>query len=133
MENCIRHDGDVTGMDYKNRDKKSYIWTFLRDPTDRAMSSVGSRLSREFLKSQNRDSFLSNKSNNDTTTTSNVLVDRALDILKHGFRDGTSSEGRGGFQLEFAMQQIIPAYSVNLPHDPTEIRDPQKFVSQVSA
>lgn len=151
IEGCIRHDSNTRGVYYAKRDKLSYLWTFIRDPTDRALSVVGSKLSYHFLRfNHNRDSFnatnlsmspptaqssinetsssLHNNpinSNISKSTVNNILVDRAINMLQHDTdrNDGVVSEGRGGFQLQFGMQHYIDIY---------ETVDPPKVLGHVS-
>jgi hypothetical protein len=128
MESCIRHDAISKGMDYVQRDERSYLWTFLRDPTHRAMSVIGSTLSNHLHRSNNATLVEKEASN------SNMLVNITLDMLQHStnIQDGVLSEGRGGFQLQFGMQKYIPVNDVNDPANPTEIVDPTRLAGHVS-
>jgi hypothetical protein len=128
MESCIRHDAISKGMDYTGRDKKSYLWTFLRDPTHRAMSVVGSSLSN-YLHRSNNATIVEKEAAN-----SNIIVNRTLHMLQHStdIRNGILSEGRGGFQLQFSMQKYIPVNDVNDPTNPTEIVNPSRLAGHVS-
>jgi len=112
IEGCIRHDSNTRGVYYGKRDKLSYLWTFIRDPTDRALSVVGSKLSNQLLRSNhNRDSFNAtnvsmppptaqssinetsssslhsnpnnSNSNSSNSTVNNILVDRTIDMLRY--------------------------------------------------
>jgi len=117
MENCIRHDSIGKGMDFLERHMKSFLWTFVRDPKRRAMSAVGSKLSNQLIQSNKTFFYASNETNNDR------LVNSALHLLHNDtdIRDGILSEGRGGFQLQFLMQDYIPHNVVNKPLRPTKI------------
>ena len=86
---CIRHDSSTVGMHYAQRDKLSYLWTFIRDPTDRALSVIGSKLSRQFLRSNknyNRDSFNATAAAITTTSTP-----KQQPITTSSFRGSNSS------------------------------------------
>lgn len=153
VEQCIRHDSDSVGMHFANRDKLSYLWTFLRDPTDRAMSVIGSKLSQQLLQSNNRDSFVdatipvgdsmvSNDPNNDKdiknstlgSTSSNILVHRTLDMLQNATykNGGIFSEGRGGLQHQVCMQENVEMGDVINSLNPTEIVDHSRLLDRVS-
>jgi hypothetical protein len=159
---CIRHDSNTVGMYYAKRDKLSYLWTFIRDPTDRALSVIGSKLSRQLLRSNkkyNRDSFNAtaaiatiptndtassfsgNNSSNSSSSNShnhsrsnNILVDRTINMLQHdtNTEDGVVSEGRGGFQLQFGMQHYIDVYDAVDPINPIEVINPYRVLGHVS-
>ena len=128
MDNCIRHDGSSKGMDYPDRDQKSYLWTFVRDPTSRALSAVGSMLSNRYIPTTRQDFY--NKKNETNT----VLSDTALFMLRKykDINNGIVSEGRGGFQLQYMMQNYIPENLVNKPLYPEEIADRQLLVKKIS-
>ena len=153
VERCIRHDSDSVGMDFANRDKLSYLWTFLRDPTDRAMSVVGSKLSQQLLQSNNRDYFVDatilavdsmvgNDPNNDkytknstlASTNNNILVHRTLDMLQNATykSGGIFSEGRGGLQLQICMQENVEVGDIINPLNPTKIVDHSRLLDRVS-
>ena len=142
LENCIRHDSNSFGINYRQRDKKSFLWTFLRDPTERALSAIGSKLSREMLKSNSRDYFFNTSVPLDADTNSDsmvqssyqFLVNKTLDMLENAtdIREGVLSEGRGGFQLQYGMQTFIPVNSVINPKRPTEIVHHSLLVDHVS-
>lgn len=131
LKSCIRHDSNERGMQYGHRDKLSYLWTFVRDPTHRAMSAIGKKLSNQLLKSNSRDSFTGDGMAEFNKT---ILVDKTLDLLQHAtdVRDAVLSEGRGGFQFQFVLQQYIPANDVNDPLHPGEIADPDVLALKVS-
>lgn len=143
MERCIRHDWKTAGVQYAKRDKLSYLWTFLRDPTARALSVAGSRLSQVFLKANSRDSFNTTMPAvtspfNSSAKINNILVNRTLDMLQHSkdVNNGILSEGRGGFQLQYCMQHYMEANGIIKPSNRTEIVNPSrllKFVWSVSA
>ena len=128
MDNCIRHDGSSKGMDYPDRDQKSYLWTFVRDPTSRALSAVGSILSNRYIPTTRQDFY---SKANETNT---VLSDTALFMLRKykDINNGIVSEGRGGFQLQYMMQNYIPENLVNKPLYPEEIADRQLLVKKIS-
>ncbi len=117
-------------MDFLERHMKSFLWTFVRDPKRRAMSSVGSKLSNQLIQSNKTFFYASNETNNDR------LVNSALHLLHNDtdIRDGILSEGRGGFQLQFLMQDYIPHNVVNKPLRPTKIDryEVAHFVKSVS-
>lgn len=117
MDNCIRHDTKTKGMDFFERDTNSYLWTFVRDPTKRALSSIGSKLSNTLIESSRRD-FLTG---NETNVT--LLAPRALDMLLSDtdIRNGILSEGRAGFQLQLMMQEYLPQNVLNKPEAPKKI------------
>lgn len=128
IESCIRHDAISKGMDYTRRDKQSYLWTFLRDPTHRAMSVIGSSLSNHLHRSNNATVVEKEASNR------NIIVNRTLDMLQHStdIRNGVLSEGRGGFQLQFGMQIYIPVNDVNDPTNVTKIVNLSRLAGHVS-
>ena len=104
-------------MDFLERHTKSFLWTFVRDPTRRAMSAIGSKLSNELIQSNKTFFYASNEITKDRLVNSTLyLLHNDIDI-----RDGILSEGRGGFQLQFIMQDYIPHNVVNKPHRPTQI------------
>ena len=127
MENCIRHDASSSGMDFIKRDPKSYLWTFVRDPTHRAMSTIGSTLSNRLIKSTKQSFF--NKSNHA------VLVNKTLSMLRNytDTRWGILSEGRGGFQVEYSMLTNIPVNFVNNPLYPTEIANRNALAQMITS
>ena len=129
METCIRHDSAAKGMDYPERDTKSYLWTFVRDPTHRAMSAVGSFLSYQLIQSSKQDFY---DKLNETDT---IVADKALFML-HNYSDltnGIVSEGRGGFQLQYMMQTYIPQNYVNKPLYPEEIANRKTLAEKISS
>jgi hypothetical protein len=122
LEMCIRHDGQVPGMYYTKRDALSFLWTFLRDPADRAMSRVAASLAKQ-----------QGNANNSTVGNSSSFVLQALQSA-NDVQYGTISEGRGGFQLQYSMLTIIDEYSAWNKSDPTQIINPrhiQRHVQQV--
>lgn len=65
---CIRHDSDTVGASYGRRDPLSYLWTFVRDPTDRAMSVLGKKLSDQYALGRDgttRESYILNPADGD--------------------------------------------------------------------
>ena len=130
IKSCIRHDTQDFGMYYPQRDKLSFLWTFLRDPTERAMSHIGSRLSQIYLRERNRDDPNFNIADMGLGQQTLNLLQNSMDI-----RDGVLSEGRGGFQLQFAMQGYIPAWIAIDPLAPSYIVKPSQihqYISNVS-
>ena len=119
-------------MKYAQRDKMSYLWTFLRDPTDRAMSVVGATLSQQLLQSSNRDSFDPTMSTNLTGQTDNILVYRTLHMLQNATNDGILGQGFGGYQLEVCMQDYTKINEVIYPSNPTEVADVSQLIDSVS-
>jgi len=130
METCIRHDSTVKGMDYPQRDAKSYLWTFVRDPTSRALSTIGSTLSNQLIKQTSKQAFFDTLNDTDT-----VFVERTLYMLSNhtNLNHGIVSEGRGGFQLQYMMQTFIPEYYVNNPKYPKRIFNRNGLVDKISA
>ena len=124
LASCIRHDSNAKGMEYAQRDKQSYLWTFVRNPTYRAMSTIGTILTNQLLVSENRASFKSKTQSND-----NILANMTMNLLQNydDIRNGVLSEGRGGFQLQYGVQEYIPPNDVINPLRPTEIVDPHKL------
>mmetsp|Transcript_60609 Transcript_60609/g.148703 ORF Transcript_60609/g.148703 Transcript_60609/m.148703 type:complete len:575 (-) Transcript_60609:102-1826(-) len=127
IKSCIRHDTRDFGMYYPLRDKLSFLWTFLRDPTERAMSHIGSRLSQIYLRERNRDDPTFNIADMGLGQQTLNLLQNSMDIT-----DGVLSEGRGGFQLQFAMQGYIPAWSAIDPLEPSHIVKPSKIHQYIS-
>ena len=127
IKSCIRHDTQDFGMYYPLRDKLSFLWTFLRDPSERAMSHIGSRLSQIYLRERNRDDPNFNIAGMGLGQQTLNLLQNSMDI-----RDGVLSEGRGGFQLQFAMQGYIPAWSAIDPLDPSHIVKPLQIHQHIS-
>ena len=134
LDGCIRHDTHQLGMYYALRDKLSFLWTFVRDPLDRSMSTVGKKLTKQFLASTTRETFLAaqqqqaaiaNGQHNTTTiTTSYVnMTQRSLDLLQNlaNIHEGIVSEGRAGYQVQFAMQRYIEAWKAIDPLNPSQI------------
>ncbi len=130
MDNCIRHDNDAKGMDYPERDPKSYLWTFVRNPTSRALSAIGSMLSYQYIPSSKQDFYTKYENGTDT-----VLADKALFMLRKykDVKDGVVSEGRGGFQLQYMMQTYIPENYVNKPLYPEEIDNREMLAQKISS
>jgi hypothetical protein len=127
VKSCIRHDTRDFGMYYPLRDKDlSFMWTFIRDPTDRAMSFVGDRLSQKYLNTRNRDDPSVNVTEMGIGRHALSMLQNSMDI-----RDGALSEGRGGFQLQYAMQMYIPAWSAVDPLNPTSVVNPPKVHQRV--
>lgn len=130
MDTCIRHDTKTKGMDYFERHTNSYLWTFVRDPTRRALSSIGSKLSNKLIKSS-RHNFLTG---NETNLT--LLAPSALDMLltDTNILNGILSEGRAGFQNQLMMQKYIPHNILNKPDTPKTIDTAaaSHFVKKVS-
>jgi len=142
VENCIRHDASHSvGIHYVRRHKKSYLWTFVRDPTDRAMSAIGSKLSKELLGPNNRDAFDARNFTNDTTSSLGVdddlnkrfLASKVMPLLQNSshIHEGVVSEGRGGFQLQFGMQRYIKANHHFDPLYPSEIQNQDYLLTNV--
>lgn len=116
-------------MDYPERDTKSYLWTFVRDPTHRAMSAVGSMLSYQLIPSSKKDFY---DKLNETDT---IVADKALHMLRNytDLKNGIVSEGRGGFQLQYMMQTYIPENYVNKPLHPEETANRQGLAQKISS
>ena len=113
---CIRHDSSTVGMHYAQRDKLSYLWTFIRDPTDRALSVIGSKLSRQFLRSNknyNRDSFNATAAAITTTSTP-----KQQPITTSSFRGSNSSSSHNHNHEHSRSNNILVDRTINmLQHD----------------
>ena len=122
---CIRHDGHVPGMYYSKRDPLSYLWTFVRDPSSRAMSRVARTLSKPETKPTRSNS--TKRALNISTVLQTLKTSRDVQF-------GAISMGRGGFQLQYSMLTIIDKWSAWNTSDPTRIINPrqvQRHVQQV--
>jgi hypothetical protein len=116
-KSCIRHDGHVPGMFYSKRDPLSFLWTFVRDPADRALSRVAHALS----KVQGGSAAGANVS----TYTIQALHANA------DLQYGAVSAGRGGFQLQYAMLRMIEEGSAWNSSDPTTVQNPPQVQQNV--
>mmetsp|Transcript_39488 Transcript_39488/g.95525 ORF Transcript_39488/g.95525 Transcript_39488/m.95525 type:complete len:454 (+) Transcript_39488:59-1420(+) len=122
-KNCIRHDGRKAGPYYSARDPLSFLWTFVRDPTQRAMSRIGVSLKKQ-------RGILHNTM---------PLYDYSEEIVESlktadDVQFGVISAGRGGFQLQYSMLSIIDEWSAFNTSEPTKVKDPKKvqdFVREV--
>jgi hypothetical protein len=138
LDGCIRHDAHQLGMYYALRDKLSYLWTFVRDPLDRSMSTVGKKLSKQLLASTDREAFLAAQHSGDgtsnNTTTYVNMTQKSLDLLQNlaNIHEGIVSEGRAGFQVQFAMQRYIEAWKAIDPLNPTHIVSVPELVQDIS-
>lgn len=105
------------------RDPLSFLWTFLRDPTHRAMSRIGASLKKQ-------RGMLHN------TMPLGDYSEEIVESLKtaNDVQFGTISAGRGGFQLQYTMLTIIEEWSAFNASEPTKVKDPKKvqgYVQQV--
>lgn len=117
-ETCIRHDGPAPGFYYRLRDPTlSFLWTFVRNPTERAMSRVASNLAKRQI------GVPSPKSNSTTDFLSNYVLEALQNSTDMQF--GTISEGRGGFQVQYAMLQLVQANSFWNATEPSKIQHPR--------
>jgi len=98
IPSCIRHDGPTPAYYYRHRMKGlSLLWTFIRDPTDRALSRIADSISKH------RDEVHYTGAYSNNVTDSYIL--NALKSSKD-MQFGTISEGRGGFQTQYSMMQV---------------------------
>ena len=112
---CMRHDGNTLGTYYRMRDQLSFLWTFVRAPNNRAMSQVGTGLRRQ---RGNNVNYTSNQIVNALKTNDNI-------------KNGVISEGRGGFQLQFSMLNIIEDYSAFNKSNPEHVVNPEQVKQNV--
>ena len=102
IQSCIRHDGPTPAFYFRNRVKGlSFLWTFVRDPSDRALSRVASGISKHSQEAHYRGSY----SNNFTDAYVLNALEQSKDI-----QYGTISEGRGGFQVQYTMLRVLDEY-----------------------
>ena len=102
IQGCIRHDGPTPAFYFRNRVKGlSFLWTFVRDPTNRALSRVANGISKHRQEAQYKGSY----SNNFTDAYVLNKLQQSKDI-----QYGTISEGRGGFQVQYTMLQVLDEY-----------------------
>uniref|UniRef100_A0A7R9WT99 Sulfotransferase domain-containing protein n=1 Tax=Craspedostauros australis TaxID=1486917 RepID=A0A7R9WT99_9STRA len=104
-QSCIRHDGNVPGFYYRRRDPLSFLWTLVRDPLSRSLSRAASQFA----------------------TTPDMLADpgSVMSVMQNkDLHYGGTSEGRGGFQLQYAMIQVSDESSAWHPSQPANIIDP---------
>jgi hypothetical protein len=122
-KSCIRHDGDIAGPYYHARDSLSFLWTFVRDPTTRAMSRIGS-----FIKKERGQIYNYSPLENYSAAILKSLK-TADDVQK-----GTISAGRGGFQLQYSMLTIIEEGTAFNASEPDKVKNPravQRYVKEV--
>jgi hypothetical protein len=94
------------------------------------MSTVGKKLTKQFLASTTREAFLAAHQHEQAAiaagrnTTSYVnMTQKSLDLLQNlaNIHEGIVSEGRAGFQVQFAMQRYIEAWKAIDPLNPSQI------------
>lgn len=80
--------------------------------------------------------YLKDRSRDDPSinVTEMALGQQTLALLQNSvdIRDGALSEGRGGYQLQFAMQSYIPAWSAVDPLNPAQIVDRPRIHKHIS-
>lgn len=99
------------GAFYTNRSRsKSFLWTTVRDPAERALSTI----------------FFHNISRRRPAQQSNVPDEEMIDLLQHSVDEhsGATSQGQGGFQLRYtALKDVAPFEFYNTSR-PRRIRHP---------
>ena len=98
-------------QNYANRSRtKAYIWTTVRDPAERALSSI----------------FFHNISLRSLQQQNNVSDHDLLEQLQYSTKDhmGASSLGQGGFQLRYTAFREIAPYSFWNASRPRRVRHP---------
>lgn len=99
IQSCIRHDGPTPAFYYRNRETEmSFLWTFVRDPTDRAISRVANGISKHPEEAH----YTSSYSNNITDSYILKSLQDSQDV-----QYGAISRGRGGFQIQYTMLQVL--------------------------
>ena len=122
LRSCIRHDGPTPGFYYRQREPGlSFLWTFVRDPTSRAMSRVASNAAKNQLelpavRQTNETSHLEK-----TTTYVLGTLQSSNDA-----QFGTISQGMGGFQLQYTSMRLIEEYSSWNAPEPTKVHDARR-------
>jgi Sulfotransferase family len=123
-------------VEYSNRDKNaSFIFTTVRDPASRAVSSI-------FFHIVSRIDLSAGASGSNQTSTTGRLVAGAtpdvgdalvLTALKANTGDhyGAISVGQGGFQLRYTSFQDIPEHSAWNPSYPALVVDPRQVERRV--
>lgn len=135
---CIRHDGHTTGTYYQKRNRDaSFLFTFVRDPVDRALSRIASNMVkkhgkehfRTIISKQQQEPF----QHKDMNSTDRMISGEVLEALQYSndVQFGTISEGRGGFQLQYSMLHVIPAYSAWNESQPNSVLNPQRVQHNV--
>lgn len=125
-QTCIRHQGPTSGFYYRQREKSlSYLWTFVRDPTDRAMSRVASNVAKRKIALPPAD-----LQKNKTDSTSDYVLNALKTSTDVQF--GTISEGRGGFQVQYTMQTILDDTFWNAA-EPTKVQHEKRMQLAVKA
>lgn len=122
-KSCIRHDGNIAGPYYHSRDSLSFLWTFVRDPTTRAMSRIGAFIKKQ-RGQQHNYSPLGNYSE--------VILDSLQ--FSDDVEFGAISAGRGGFQLQYTMLTIIEEGIAFNRSEPEKVKNPrrvQQFIQEV--
>jgi hypothetical protein len=123
IQSCIRHDGPTPAFYFRNRVKgMSFLWTFVRDPTKRAMSRVANGISKHREEARYTGSY----SNNFTDAYILKALEDSDDI-----QYGTISEGRGGFQVQYTMLRVLDPYIFWNKTQPSVVQnhaDLQQFV-----
>ncbi len=120
-DTCIRHDGPTPGFNYRKRDPSlSFLWTFVRNPTARAMSRVASNIAKRPVGTN-----FHQPTKNHTDELSNHVLETLQTSTDIQF--GTISEGRGGFQVQYTMQRIIEAYTAWNATEPTKVQEPYRI------
>eukprot|EP00538_Stauroneis_constricta_P011521 CAMPEP_0119554562 /NCGR_PEP_ID=MMETSP1352-20130426/7025_1 /TAXON_ID=265584 /ORGANISM="Stauroneis constricta, Strain CCMP1120" /LENGTH=366 /DNA_ID=CAMNT_0007601175 /DNA_START=149 /DNA_END=1246 /DNA_ORIENTATION=- len=109
---CIRHDGNVPGFYYRRRDRLSFLWTFVRHPIARSMSRVGYQYAEDPGRLANTSYVMAALRNSD-------------------LHFGGTSEGRGGFQLQYSMITVSDEGSAWKRSDPEKIINPVGIQEQV--
>jgi Sulfotransferase family len=122
--------------EYSDRDKHaSFIFTTVRDPASRAVSSIFFH-----IVSRIEMSGSASGSNQTSTTGGGMAVSAAgvsdalvLKALKENTGDhyGAISAGQGGFQLRYTSFQDIPEHSAWNPDHPALVLDPQQVERRV--
>ena len=132
-DSCIRHDGPTPGFYYRQReDGLSFLWTFVRHPSDRAMSRVASNIAKQLLDVNSTMGRLEvvpgNSSGQDSARESEGELSKyVLDTLTQStdMQFGTISEGRGGFQVQYSMMRVLEAYTSWNATEPTKVQHPR--------
>jgi hypothetical protein len=122
---CIRHDSDTVGMYYAQRDKLSYLWTFIRDPTDRALSVIGSKLSRQLLRSNkdhNRDSFNATAAAITTIPTPKQPMNETASSFR-GSNSNSSSTSHNHNHRHSRSNNILVDRTINMLQHDTDTND----------